>query len=179
MPPLSRVEIAKLIVTAILGVVALVVGSISVVHVGRLFGVGVYPVTVSMPDSGGIFEHAEVTYQGVPAGRVGKLQLTKSGVDVTLQLDAGKPRIPASVTAVVANRSAIGEQYIDLRPTSAAGPFLHAGSRITQSEQPAPLEDVVNSALDFAESVPVEDLQTIVEELGKAFNGQGENLTRL
>ena len=27
--------------------------------------------------------------------------------------------------------------------------------------------------------MPVDDLQTIVEELGKAFNGQGENLTRL
>ncbi|MFT3900708.1 MAG: MlaD family protein [Gordonia sp. (in: high G+C Gram-positive bacteria)] len=181
MPPLSRAEKAKLFATLIVGVIALILGALNVVHVPRMFGAGVYEVTAAMRDSGGIFEHAEVTYQGVPAGRVKRLQLTKSGVDVVLQLDKARGPIPASSSAVVANRSAIGEQYIDLRPTSASAPYLENGSRIDTDRTATPpvLEDVVNSALDFAESVPVDDLHTIVEELGKAFNGQGENLTRL
>ncbi|GAB10037.1 Mce family protein [Gordonia araii NBRC 100433] len=179
MPPLSRAEIIKIAATAIIGIVALIVGAFKVVHVDRLFGAGVYEVTAALPASGGIFTNAEVTYQGVPVGRVAGLQLTRSGVDVTLQLDKDKPRVPASAVAVVANRSAIGEQFVDLRPTSTGAPFLESGARITEYSLPAPLEDVVDSALDFAESVPVDDLRTIVEELGKAFNGQGENLTRL
>ena len=89
------------------------------------------------------------------------------------------PEIPASAVAVVANRSAIGEQFIDLQPTSAAGPYLVDGSTITKSSLPAPLEDVVSSAIDFTQSIPVDDLHTVITELGKAFNGQSDNLTRL
>ncbi|GED98916.1 MCE family protein [Gordonia crocea] len=179
MPPLTRAELVKLIATVVIGVIALVVGSLRVVHVDRHFGAGVYNVTAHLPASGGIFTNAEVTYQGIPVGRVSKLQLTRDGVDAVMQLETSRPRVPDSAVAVVANRSAIGEQYIDLRPTSAAGPYLRDGSTIDKVSIPVPLEDVVNTALDFAESVPVDDLRTIVEELGKAFNGQGENLTKL
>ncbi|ROZ82729.1 MCE family protein, partial [Gordonia sp. OPL2] len=138
-----------------------------------------YTVTASMKDSGGIFTNAEVTYQGVPVGRVGALTLTKDGVDVKLELNSGGPEIPASATAVVANRSAIGEQFVDLQPTSSEGPFLSDGSVITKTSVPPPLEDVVSSAIDFTSSIPIDDLHTVITELGKAFNGQGENLTRL
>ena len=144
-----------------------------------MVGVGAYSVTVEMADSGGIFTNAEVTYLGVPAGRVGALRLTKSGVSVELVLDSVGPQIPDSATAVVANRSAIGEQFVDLQPSTTSGPYLHDGSVIERFELPRPLEDVVSSALDFADSIPVEDLRTVVTELGNAFSGQGENLTRL
>ena len=77
------------------------------------------------------------------------------------------------------DRSAIGEQFVDLQPSTTSGPYLHDGSVIERFELPRPLEDVVSSALDFADSIPVEDLRTVVTELGNAFSGQGENLTRL
>ncbi|MFW0788005.1 MCE family protein, partial [Gordonia sp. CPCC 206044] len=136
-------------------------------------------VTASMKDSGGIFTNAEVTYQGVPVGRVGELRLTDEGVDVDLELESPGPHIPSSATAVVANRSAIGEQFVDLQPTSAAGPYLQDGSVITKTSVPPPLEDVVASAIDFTSSIPIDDLHTVITELGKAFNGKGEDLTRL
>ena len=142
-----------------------------------MVGVGAYSVTVAMADSGGIFTNAEVTYLGVPAGRVGALRLTKSGVSVELVLDSVGPQIPDSATAVVANRSAIGEQFVDLQPSTTSGPYLHDGSVIERFELPRPLEDVVSSALDFADSIPVEDLRTVVTELGNAFSGQAEILS--
>ncbi len=75
---------------------------------------------------------------------------------------------------MVASRSAIGEQYVDLQPTSASGgPYLENGSTIRESRLPEPLEDVVKSAVDFTSSIPVDDLHTVITELGNAFNGQG------
>ena len=38
--------------------------------------------------------------------------------------------IPSDVVAVVANRSAIGEQYVDLQPQNDTGPYLRDGSTI-------------------------------------------------
>lgn len=169
----------QLIVFVVVGLVALVYVGAKYARLDKLAGVGMYTVTAKLPDSGGIFTNAEVTYQGVPVGRVGKLTLTPDGVDVALDIDSGGPEIPASATAVVANRSAIGEQFVDLQPTSSEGPYLKGGDTITEYALPEPLEDVVASAIDFTDSIPVDDLNTVITELGNAFNGQGENLTRL
>ena len=179
MPPLSRLARVQIGRVVVLGLIATAYAGYRYVHIERAVGIGIYTVTASMKDSGGIFTNAEVTYQGVPVGRVGALTLTKSGVDVRLELNSGGPEIPASATAVVANRSAIGEQFVDLQPTSSAGPFLSDGSVITKTSVPPPLEDVVSSAIDFTSSIPIDDLHTVITELGRAFNGQGENLNRL
>ncbi|GAB88995.1 MCE family protein [Gordonia rhizosphera] len=176
---LSRTVRIQLIVFVVVGVLALVYVGAKYARLDRLVGWGQYTVVVSMPDSGGIFTNAEVTYQGVPVGRVGELTLTDTGVDVNLDLDSGGPPIPESAVAVVANRSAIGEQYVDLQPRSAAGPYLENGSVITKSSVPPPLQDVLASAIDFTSSIPIDDLHTVITELGKAFNGQADNLTRL
>ncbi len=175
----SKLVKIQLIVFVVVGLVALVYVGAKYARLDKLAGVGMYTVTAQLPDSGGIFTNAEVSYQGVPVGRVGGLTLTKTGVDVKLDIDSGGPDIPASATAVVASRSAIGEQYVDLQPTSADGPYLKDGDVITKSKLPEPLEDVVKSAIDFTSSIPVDDLNIVVTELGKAFNGQSENLTRL
>ena len=179
MPPLSRLARLQIAAILVVGLLVSVVAGFRLVHVNRVVGVGVYTVTAHLPDSGGIFTNAEVTYLGVPVGRVGPLRLAHDGVDVDLQLDSSAPQVPANSMAVVANRSAIGEQYIDLQPTSLDGTYLTDGARITRASVPPPVEDVVSSALNLAESVPLDDLHTVVTELGKAFNGQGENLTRL
>ncbi|GAA2069556.1 MCE family protein [Williamsia deligens] len=172
----SRLQIWQLVGILL---VALVFGSyvgIRYVKLDHLVGAGVYTVHADFPDSGGIFTNAEVTYQGVPVGRVGALSLRPDGVRVDLALDSGGPRIPASSQAVVANRSAIGEQYVDLRPATTGGPALGDGSVITDTSIPVPVQDVLASAVDLTESVPIDDLRTVVTELGKAFDNNGENL---
>ncbi|MGH3742642.1 MAG: MlaD family protein, partial [Micromonosporaceae bacterium] len=74
-----------------------------------------YLVTANFASSGGVFTDASVTYRGVPVGRVGTLTPTKNGLDVELRLERGV-KVPTDLRAVTANRSAIGEQHIDLRP---------------------------------------------------------------
>ncbi|GAC67907.1 MCE family protein [Gordonia soli] len=176
---ISKTVKIQLIVFVVVALVATVYVGAKYVRLDKLAGFGKYTVTAEMKDSGGIFSNAEVTYQGVPVGRVGDIVLTKSGVDVKLEIDKNSPDIPDTATAVVANRSAIGEQYVDLQPSTTSGPYLTNGSVITKSSVPPPLEDVVSSAIDFTSSIPVDDLHTVITELGKAFNGQGENLNRL
>ncbi len=74
------------------------------------------PVTAQFTDSGGIFAGAQVTYRGIPVGKVGKLEFKDNGVRATLDIENSAPKISSDVLAVVANKSAIGEQFVDLQP---------------------------------------------------------------
>src|SRR3954453_5244439 len=69
-----------------------------------------YNVTVALPQAGGVFENGEVTYRGVPIGRIKALTVTDDGMEATLRINKDAPEIPADVTVKVSNRSAIGEQ---------------------------------------------------------------------
>ncbi|MFD5740276.1 MCE family protein [Streptomyces massasporeus] len=141
-----------------------------------------YTVRADFSDSGGIFSGAEVTYRGVPVGRVGALRLSGSeGVSVALEIEDGAPRIPADTLAVVANRSAVGEQYVDLQPRRSGGPYLLDGSAIPREDTrvPLPVTDMVLSLDRLVTSVGKEDLRITVDELGEAFAGTGPRLSRL
>ncbi|MFM1724199.1 MCE family protein [Rhodococcus sp. PAM 2766] len=172
---LAKGQIAAFLILAVLSIVF--VGG-KYARLDNLLGFGQYSVFVDLPTSGGIFTNAEVTYRGVPVGRVGDLKLTADGVRVELRLDDGGPQVPESAAAVVANRSAIGEQYVDLQPSGNDGPYLAEGSVIDRRDTtvPTPVEDLVASVDAFARSVPADGLHTVATELGKAFDGQGDNL---
>ncbi|WP_329573736.1 MlaD family protein [Streptomyces sp. NBC_01361] len=147
----------------------------------RVLGRG-YTVRADFADSGGVFPGAEVTYRGVPVGRVGALRLTGSGgVSVALDIKDGTRRIPANTLAVVANRSAVGEQYVDLQPRTSHGPYLLDGSSIPRARTrvPLPTTDLVLSLDRLVNSVVKDDLRVTVDELDKAFSGTGPNLSRL
>jgi phospholipid/cholesterol/gamma-HCH transport system substrate-binding protein len=140
-----------------------------------------YTVRADFVDSGGVFPGAEVTYRGVPVGRVGELRLTGSGgVSVALDIEDAS-RIPADSLAVVANRSAVGEQYVDLQPRASGGPYLRDGSTIARRDTrvPLPTSDLVLSLDRLVNSVGRKDLQITIDELGKAFAGTGPHLSRL
>jgi phospholipid/cholesterol/gamma-HCH transport system substrate-binding protein len=140
-----------------------------------------YTVHADFPDSGGIFTGAEVTYRGVRVGKVGALQLRDDGVRVDLVVDSDAPPIPADASAVVANRSAVGEQYVDLQPASGRGPYLLGGSVLPASRNrlPIPTETVLLNLDRVVRSVDREHLAGVIDELGTAFTGRGPDLQRL
>lgn len=109
-----------------------------------LLGTG-YEVNAEFTDSGGIFVKAEVTCRGVAVGRVTELELTDDGVSVGLTIDPDTPAIPADTRAVVSNRSAVGEQYVDLIPDGPGEAFLEDGSVIPSSRTgiPVPVEELL------------------------------------
>ena len=58
------------------------------------------------------------------------MKLTSKGVDVDLNIDKAHEDIPEDTKAVVANRSAVGEQFVDLQPQTKQRPYLADGSDI-------------------------------------------------
>ncbi|AHI01598.1 MlaD family protein [Kutzneria viridogrisea] len=146
--------------------------------VDRLFGPRGYAVTVQLADSGGIFTGAEVAYRGWTIGRVGPLTLTKDGVKAELDIDSNDTQIPVSAEAVVADRSAVGEQFVDLRPSKDGGPYLAPGAVIPQARTKTPpsVQGLLTNLDALAASVPTDSLRTVVNELDSAFQGAGPNL---
>jgi phospholipid/cholesterol/gamma-HCH transport system substrate-binding protein len=173
-----RRQIVVFVAVALLGMAYV---GVKYVGLDRYFGGGGYRVSMQLASSGGIFSNAEVTYRGVPVGRVGDLTLTPDGVAVELVINKDANTIPTSLTAVVANRSAVGEQYVDLRPDTDQGPFLEQGSVIPadRTQVPVATENLLTNVDGLVRSVPLGSLQTVVSELGQAFAGKGGDLQTL
>ncbi|MGH3808958.1 MAG: MCE family protein [Pseudonocardiaceae bacterium] len=173
-----RLQLLTFIVISVLGV-----GYVSVRYLdaGALLGAGPYPVTLQLTDSGGIFTGADVSYRGVSIGRVGQLRLTRQDADAELEIKPDAPPIPADLDAAVTNLSAIGEQFVELRPRRADGPTLTAGSVIPASRvsTPVPVGDLLANLDTFLRSVPLDSLRTVVDELGTGFTGTGPALQTL
>ncbi len=150
-------------------------------QIDRLVVDRTFPVTVQLKESGGLFTGAQVTYRGIGVGRVGKMTFKDQGVQARLDIENSAPKIPEDIKAVVANKSAIGEQFMDLQPRNDSAPYLKAGSHITEKNTQIPIETtkLLIDMNDLVKSVNTNDLKTVVDEFGTAFNGTGEDLGRI
>ena len=162
-------------------------------NLGTLFYKDHYTVTANFKDSGGIYKGAEVDYRGVMIGSVGNMTLTPTGVDLALDIKNKWKSIPDSnVVAVVANRSAVGEQFVDLQPCSTlaiaaanlcptSGPFLRDGSVITQDHTVIPISTAkfLGDTATTVSSINRGSLSTSVHELGAAFANTGNALGQI
>lgn len=173
-----KIQIALFFVIAVVGV-----GYAGWQYAGldRLFGDSGYLVTLELPRGGGLFEGSDVTYRGVTVGRVTQVRLDQTGVEAVLDIEPDAEPIPTATRAVVTNRSAIGEQYVDLRPDGTDGPYLEQGSRIPahRTELPLPPEKLLADADALLTSIPTGSLRTVVHELNLAFAGNGPRLERI
>lgn len=179
---LTTVTRVKLAVFAVLAVAVIAYTGLHYANVGRYFGVpGYYVVKADLPSAGGLYSNANVTYRGVSVGRVGAITLAGSGVQADLDISNSAPPIPRNSEVVVADLSAVGEQYADLRPRVAAGPYLAAGDTIgaADTQVPAPVTDVLSSVDALSRSLPLQSLQTVINELYLGFSNQGPNLQTL
>lgn len=175
---LTRATKLKLIAFTMIGILVIAYTAINYANLGRFIGVRhYYVVRLDLADAGGIFPNAEVTYRGVPVGRVGTIRLTGSGVEADLDISDSAPAIPDRLHAVVADLSAVGEQYVDLRPDTAVGPFLADGSVIPQrdTQLPLPVTSLLTSLDTLAISLPLGSLRELTDELATGFAGQGSN----
>lgn len=147
----------------------------------RLFRDDTYTVVAHFADAGGAFVGAEVTYRGVGVGQVQDMQVTPDGVDVSLGIDRAQDTIPADALAVVGNRSAVGEQYVELQPRSDGRPYLRDRSQIAQADTRLPISTttLLTNLTETVDSLDHDDLRTVVDEAGRAFSGTGPALGRI
>jgi phospholipid/cholesterol/gamma-HCH transport system substrate-binding protein len=177
---ITKVQLVLFVLITVAGV-----SYVSANYVGLFkgwFGSSQCTVYADFTDSGGIFSNAEVTYRGVAVGRVGTIELHRNGVRVNLNLDScGSAKVPTDTAAAVSDRSVIGEQYVNLIPPNDKGPYLSGGEVIPASKTTIPVapEELLGNFDQFVNSVDTAKLRTVVEELGKAFNGRGQDLGSL
>ncbi|EHR59400.1 MCE family protein [Saccharomonospora cyanea] len=171
----------QLVAFLVISVLAIGYALVRFTDIEKTFGSGGYTVHLEMSDSGGIFTGAEVTYRGYNIGEVGRLSLTADGLSAALLIDADAPPVPRKLHAAVANRSAVGEQYVDLRPVTDDGPYLADGDVIPADrvDTPVPAQDIITDLDSLASSVPTESLRTVVDESYQAFSGTGRHLQTL
>jgi len=175
----TKVQLAIFALITMLGVTF--VGA-KYAQLNRLFYSTSYTVVAHFKDSGGMYAGGLVSYRGVSIGEVHQLVLTRDGVDAYLDIDNGwDGKIPADTLAVVGNRSAVGEQYVDLQPQTDDGPYLHDGSQIAMADTrtPLPTQKLLADISTTVESVNRRSLRTTVHELGTAFAGTGPDLGRI
>ncbi len=176
---LKRGVKVQLVVFAIITVLGVSYTAVRYIGVGGGLLNRTYTAYVELPDSGGAFTNSEVTYRGVTVGRIGPISLVPGGVRIEMQLRKGQ-KIPRDTLAVVANRSAVGEQYIDLQPRSNGGPYLDQGGTYTipakDTRIPVKTSDLLVNVDKTVASVDVKDLKTVVDELYLAFDGSGDDL---
>lgn len=147
----------------------------------RLFYDSSYQVNAHFKESGGIFTGAEVTYRGVGVGQVSDMELTDDGVNVVLAIDKSEDKIPADAFALVGNKSAVGEQYVELQPQSDTGPYLKDESVIAPENTGVPVSttEILTNLDKMVNSIPQDTLSTVITELGDAFIGTGEDLGQI
>jgi phospholipid/cholesterol/gamma-HCH transport system substrate-binding protein len=177
---ITRQTKLQLLVFGLISILGLSFTGIRYAGLGKYFQDQGYVVSADFVDSGGIFTGAEVTNRGVPQGKVVSMTLRPDGVRVGLRMKPGT-KIPKDVKAFVDNRSAVGEQYVDLQPQSDSGPFLGQGDVISRDRTGIPVQPtqlLVN--LDrFVTSIDTRDVTVVLDELGQAFEGTGNSLQRL
>jgi phospholipid/cholesterol/gamma-HCH transport system substrate-binding protein len=178
---LTRRIVIQLIVFVVVGGLAVGYTAMRYAGIGSSVLSPTYTVRLELPSSGGLFTNSEVTYRGFQVGKVTGMQLTPAGLEVDMRINDSAPKIPSDLKANVADRSAVGEQYVNLVPNTANGPYLADGSVIGVSQTTIPLAtQVLLQNLDsLANSVPTQSLQTVVDQLDDGFHGTGPDLQKL
>ncbi|UPK75870.1 MCE family protein [Nocardioidaceae bacterium SCSIO 66511] len=178
---ITRATRLRLLIFVVLTLVGIAYVGARYAQVDRLVIDRTYDVTVDLPESGGIFVGADVSYRGVSVGRVSDLKLSETGVHTTLSIDDTNDDIPSDLEAVVADKSAVGEQYVDLQPRTDSEPYLADGSVIEQADTTTPIstQDLLANVSSFVGSVNTHDLRTVVHELGVGFDGTGQDISKI
>lgn len=177
---LTRFIRIQLVIFSIASVVGVVAMALFYLQLPTLIGVGRTTVKVELPTSGGLYRFSNVTLRGVQIGKVTDVDLEPTKVVATLSLNSDA-RIPSDVDANVRSVSAVGEQYIDLVPRTADGPYLVDGSvvpatMVTVPEQIGPVLDQTSALLA---SIPKDRLGNVVDETYRGLAGAGYDLGSL
>lgn len=177
---LTRFVRTQLIIFSIASIVGVGVMIVSYLQAPTMLGVGRIAVTLELPRGGGLYRLANVTYRGVQVGKVTDIRLTGDGAQATLTVGAS-PKIPADLVAQVRSVSAIGEQYVDLRPRSGSPPYLRDGSVIAMSdtEIPRPVGPMLDRASALLASFPEGKIAALLDESAKGLNDAGYDLGSL
>ena len=123
-------------------------------------------VRVHLAETGGLLTGQDVTLRGVPIGRVRSVELTDGGTVAVAELHPGAA-VPTDSTARVSALSPAGEQYLDFRSDTAAGPYLADGDEIAsaRTQTPVTLARLLGNLDGTLSQVDPAELSAVLDEL--------------
>ncbi|BDX31142.1 mammalian cell entry protein [Mycobacterium antarcticum] len=177
---LTRLIKIQLVIFTVVGTIGVIVMAFAYIQVPTLLGLGRLTVKVQMPASGGLYRFSNVTYRGVEVGKVTGVELTPDGAEATMRI-ATSPKIPADLQAEIRSISAVGEQYVDLRPRTDSGPYLQDGAVITAANVslPQPVGPVLDRVSTLVDTFPKDRLSALLDETYKGLNGASDDFGSL
>lgn len=131
---------------------------------GPLFHRG-YRLTVELPQASGLHEGSVVNYRGQRIGEVREVRLNDDpdvAVVAEIEIDSDV-EIPRDSDVQVRHLSAVGEQYLDVRPRSDGGPAYADGDVVALADTGVPLgvPEVLAHAQSLMRNLDVADIRTI------------------
>ncbi|CAJ1510718.1 MlaD family protein [[Mycobacterium] burgundiense] len=123
-------------------------------------------VRVQLAETGGLLPGQDVTLRGVPVGRVRSIDLTDDGV-VAIAALRPDTEIPVDSVVRVSALSPAGEQYLDFRADTSAGPYLIDGSEIgsARTQTPVTLATLLGNLDGTLKQVEPDQLAAVLDEL--------------
>ena len=175
---LPRMIKTQLVVLTGVAVAAVVLLGWYYLRIPSLVGIGRYTLYAELPQSGGLYRTANVTYRGITIGKVTGVEPTERGARATMSIDDGY-QIPADASANVHSVSAVGEQYIDLVSTRTGGPYFRDKQTITKTKVPSQIGPALDAANRGLAVLPKDKVASLLYETSQALGGLGPSLQRL
>src|SRR5271155_4981473 len=166
------------LVLLVFSVTAVVVLCWYFLRIPSLVGIGRYTLYAELPQSGGLYRTANVTYRGITIGAVTAVEPTERGARAAMSVDSGY-QIPTDASANVHSVSAIGEQYLDLVSSRTGGPYLANEQTITKSTVPSQIGPALDAANRGLAVLPKDKVGSLLHEASLALGGLGPSLRRL
>ncbi|WP_433667678.1 MlaD family protein [Nocardia sp. CA-136227] len=130
--------------------------------------------------SGGVNPGTPVLLTGIRVGRVTEVSREADGVRIELRI-SGDHRIPAASDIRIENLSALGEPYIEFRPTDDRGPYLSDGQVLDTRKLAAPvlIPELSVRAVEFVAQLDPARISSLTATLDRALRGTEAQMPRL
>ncbi len=135
-----------------------------------------YQVSVEMPEAANLANQADVRISGVPVGKVKskKVDVKNSTTDVVLELDHQYAPIPKDTTAILRQKTLLGETYVELAPGDKSSGMIKDGGRISRAHVAPTVElDEIFRAFDSKTRTA---FQQWMMSQGRVFVSHGQDL---
>lgn len=174
---MSRFVRIQLAIFAVVTVVALTVMSVVYLRIPTALGWDRTDVALKMPDTGGLYQNANVSYLGNVIGRVDAVTLKPGYVQADVYFDASA-QVPENVRAEIRSVSAIGEQFVEFVPVGEPRGELADRSVIEEDrvDMPQGIGPVLDQASALMASIDDVKMRRVVSEAFDAFNGSERDL---
>lgn len=145
-------------------------------------GTRTYPITATFADALNLPAKAKVRLSGADVGEVESMTARNYQAVVTLRI-AADIQVPLGTKAELRSATPLGDVFVSLTPPAKAvesGPVLHPGDDIplNSTASAATVEEVLTTASVLVNGGVIRNLTNVVNGMGRAVGGKGEDLGR-